>query len=45
MIFILWESMHYHAFDMNMIIHNPVMANDQRTEVNGEQSLWIKSLE
>lgn len=30
---------------MNMIIHNPVMANDQRTEVNGEQSLGIKSLE
>lgn len=45
MIFVLYESMHYHVFSMNIIIHNPVMKNDQRTEVNGEQSLGIRSLE
>ena len=36
MIFILYESMHYHIFSMNIIIHNPVIPNDQRTGVSGE---------
>ena len=37
--------MYHHIFSMNMIIHSQVMKNDQRTEVNGEQSLGIRSLE
>ncbi len=37
--------MYHHIFSMNMIIHSQAMKNDQRTEVNGEQSLGIRSLE